>query len=59
MLRECSPDTMCHASCVMYYVSHVTCHIYIYIFFYFQLIEEKKVVEPVGEGSVINKAYPI
>ena len=45
ILRECSPPTMCHMSCV-------TCHVY----FFMGLT---KVVELVGGGSVINGSYPV
>ena len=68
ILRECSPDTMCHVSCVTCHMSHITCHVSPvtcknkknYVF-----IEKKgrtkldKGVELVGGGSVMNGAYPV
>ena len=45
-MGECSSHTMCH-------VSPFTCH------FFSSLKKLDKVVELVGGGSVINKAYPI
>ena len=46
-------NVMCHMSCVTCHVSGLTCH----------LIKKykkvDKVVELVGGGSVINRAYPV
>ena len=52
---------ICHMSQVTCHVSHVTCQVlcvtciflYIYIFFF------EEMVELVGQGFVINRAYPI
>ena len=60
----------CHVSPVTCHVSHVTCHLshvkkIFYIFFTKKIIQKKilkkmdKVVELVGGGSVINRAYPV
>ena len=49
----------CHMSCVMCHMSHVTCymsHVTVYIYIY---ISFYKVVELIGEGSVINGRYPV
>ena len=53
ILRECSPPTMCHVSCVTCQVSGVTCHVSRVTCFF------DRVVELVGGGSVINGAYPV
>ena len=63
----------CHASCVMCHMSRVTCHespvtcqsIFLTFLLLFKkkniLIQklEKKIMELVGSGSVINRAYPV
>ena len=73
ILRECSSHTLSHVSRVTYHVSRVTCHLshvqkIFYIFFYKKKKKKiyfnhqkkiDKVVELVGEGSVINGAYPV
>ena len=41
---------LCHVSCITCYVLHVNCN--------FSSFFSDKVVELVGEGSVINTAYP-
>ena len=42
-----------HPTCVMCQVSHVTCHMW------HVMCHLEKVVELVGGGSVINRAYPV
>ena len=61
---------MCHVSRVTCHVSYVMCHlshVKIYFLFIYKKIKKKlnslkkldKVVELVGGGSVISRAYPI
>ena len=60
----------CHVSCVTFHLSPVTCHLsHIILFSFIFLLKKKiykypleemdKVVDLVGEGSVINGAYPV
>ena len=65
-MRECSPPSTCHMSCVTCPVSRVTCHVsrvmcHMSQFFYFILFFFcfEKVLKIIGGGSVINGAYPI
>ena len=53
---------MCHMSHVTCPVLHVACNMQYFIFyfkFFFLIKDMDKVVELVGEESIINGAYPI
>ena len=67
-LREWSPHTICHISCVPCHMSHVTCRVSPVTCLKKNIKNPKhfivqkkldKVVELVGRGSVINRAYPV
>ena len=64
-MKEYSPPTTYHMSCVMCHVSHVRCHVSNVTFhmscvichnFFFFLV---KALKHIGGGSVINGAYPV
>ena len=70
MLRECSPPTICHMSCVVCHVScvictmsHVTCHMssvtchMSHVMCHMSHFFSGEVVKLIGGGSVINWAY--
>ena len=55
LLKECSPPTMCHMSCVTCEVSGVRCRVSPF----FWGGEGEEVVELVDGGFVINGAWPV
>ena len=52
-MRECSPPTTCHMSCVTRHVSHVMCHVSCVT------CHMSHVVKLIGRGSVFKGAYPL